>query len=320
MPDTHPTALEYPITVTDVAKLTGCTVEFVTQVTGETGDFDGLRYRKLEGDEERAVISEIEKALGEDRLNRAGSHAIERWEHGWSEVLREIETHGFSAEALTPQYFRHDILRYNGGYIRASAPGFEYRFYEILRRVLFSRYLTNYARIVEFGCGTGSNLHLLHQMFPLHQFIGCDWARPSQKIIRRLATETGGDIHANRFDMFTLEGRDEIEIDGATAIITMHALEQLGDGFGPFLDYLIAARPGISFHLEPIAEFYDPHLPFDENALEYHNKRKYLSGFLTRIHELEDNGKLEILEAKRLGFGSMYQEAYSLIVWRPAGV
>ena len=64
MPDTHPTALEYPITVTDIAKLTGCTVEFVTQVTGETGDIVGLRYRKLEGDEERAVISEIEKALG----------------------------------------------------------------------------------------------------------------------------------------------------------------------------------------------------------------------------------------------------------------
>jgi hypothetical protein len=49
----------------------------------------------------------------------------------------------------------------------------------------------------------------------------------------------------------------------------------------------------------------------------YHRKRGYLSGFLPRLKSLEAEGRITILEAKRMFFGSLYHEGYSFVVWRP---
>jgi hypothetical protein len=100
-------------------------------------------------------------------------------------------------------------------------------------------------------------------------------------------------------------------------VITLHAMEQLGGGFAPMLDYLLSVRPGICLHLEPIAELYDPALLFDWLALRYHEKRNYLSGFLTALRAREAEGALTIHEVRRLRFGSVFHEGYSLVVWTP---
>ena len=117
--------------------------------------------------------------------------------------------------------------------------------------------------------------------------------------------------------MFTLDGNENINITNFTAVVTLHAMEQLGDNFGPFLDMLISNRPAVCIHLEPIIEFYDTTLEFDLYAVNYHNKRNYLSGFLNKLHNYEKVGDIEIIQSHRSGFGSTFQEAYSIIVWRP---
>ncbi len=38
--------------------------------------------------------------------------------------------------------------------------------------------------------------------------------------------------------------------------------------------------------------------------------------FLTRLKELEKEGRLEILKAQRIFFGSLYHDGYFLVVWR----
>ena len=68
-------------------------------------------------------------------------------------------------------------------------------------------------------------------------------------------------------------------------------------------------------HLEPIKEFYEDNL-FDTLAKNYHKKRNYLGNFLTDIRQLELEGKAEILEELRIGFGDRYHEAYGLIIWK----
>lgn len=224
---------------------------------------------------------------------------------------------GLSLDTLAPQYFRHRILRYLGAYIEAREAAFEYTLYVALRRVLFARYLSGYDRIIEFGSGTGTSLLMLALMYPGVHLTGCDWARPSQELAALVAVETGVRVDGVNFDMATLRGKDDIGTAGGAAVITLHALEQLGTGFGGFLDYLASLEPGLCLHLEPIADFYDPAAKFDRVAFEYHNKHKYLSWFLDNLRGREKSGDLEIVAARRLGFGSTYHEAYSLIIWRP---
>ena len=96
----------------------------------------------------------------------------------------------------------------------------------------------------------------------------------------------------------------------------MHAMEQLGSAFKPFLDYILGKGPRLIFHVEPVFELYNPDKLFDELAVKYHEKRNYLKGYLPALKKLEREGKIEILEIRRLFFGSLFHEGYSLIAWK----
>ena len=170
--------------------------------------------------------------------------------------------------------------------------------------------------MIEFGCGTGVNLLQIHKKFPEIQLTGCDWAEPSQELINEINLAIGSKIKALNFNMFTLEGKEKLDFTESTAVLTFHAMEQLGKNFRPFLEMLIDNRPAICVHLEPIVEFYDTNLAFDKFAIIYHNKRNYLSGFLTILNEYVKYGKIEVIQAHRCRFGSIFQEAYSLVAWR----
>ena len=56
---------------------------------------------------------------------------------------------------------------------------------------------------------------------------------------------------------------------------------------------------------------------FDDVARRYHQRRNYLRGFLPRLRKLEAQGRAELLDVHRTGFGSFHHEGYSLVVWRP---
>ena len=94
-------------------------------------------------------------------------------------------------------------------------------------------------------------------------------------------------------------------------------MEQLGDKFGPFLEFLLRQKVHRVVHLEPIAELYDPKALLDFLALVYHRHRNYLSGYLTQLRNLEDDGKISIEVLKRIYFGSRFHEAYTMLVWKP---
>ena len=79
--------------------------------------------------------------------------------------------------------------------------------------------------------------------------------------------------------------------------MTIHALEQLGDRHGALLDWLIAARPSVVLHYEPILEFYDRANLLDYLALWYSERRRYLTGFWTALAARRDAGRIEVLAA-----------------------
>lgn len=100
-----------------------------------------------------------------------------------------------------------------------------------------------------------------------------------------------------------------MEIPGA--VVTFHALEQLGKNFRPFLNFLLEAKPKVIIHVEPLIELYEDNL-LDYLAVQYHRKRGYLEGYLEAVI----NSGAEILELKRNHFGSLYHDAYSVLVWK----
>ena len=283
-----------------------------------------IRYRELTPTEDAQLRGRVAEHLTTAEPPAAGAQAQARWEAGWAEVLDRVRSLVPAPENLKPQYIRHRMMRLNGRYIRAENADFEYRVHEAIKAALFDKYLSGVERIMEIGCGTGQNLASLDRQFSGIELIGLDWARPALELVELIAAQRTNPqgtnpMSAQSFNMLTQEGAEEISITPQTALITLHSLEQLGTGFGPLLNYMLGHKPALCLHLEPIHEFYDPDSEFDRAAIDYHHKRNYLIGFHNALVEHEEAGDLSIKEARRLNFGSTYHEAYSLIIWRPAG-
>lgn len=173
-----------------------------------------------------------------------------------------------------------------------------------LRAELFAKYLRDVDEVSEFGCGAGHNLAAVP--LGVTKLRGFDWSAQAVEQCRRRG------IEAQVFDMFAPD--PNVTLHGA--VFTIHALEQLGRDFRPFLEFLLVRKPKIVLHIEPIEELYDEMDLQDFLALSYHRRRGYLSGFLPALQNLEKQSEIEILEARRSDFSGAYHNAYSVIVWR----
>ncbi|MGO9117090.1 MAG: hypothetical protein ACLQPD_05700 [Desulfomonilaceae bacterium] len=246
---------------------------------------------------------------------RSRDENLEAFEKGWTQNLEEALIRGGTRESLRPRYFRETkYLRYDRTLIVSENLQLEYDLFVLARMAIFSKYLQKHPVIYEFGCGSCANLLMLAELFPDKHLVGLDWSNASQDIANFLARKGKLRIRGEHFDFF--HPRSEFVLESGAAVLTIHALEQLGDRFGPWLDLLMQTKPSIVVNYEPVLEFYDPNNLWDFLALLYSRKRGYLSGYLPTLQRLADEGQVEILEARRPYLGGVVHEA-SLIVWRP---
>jgi hypothetical protein len=306
------------LTADDFAQLTGVAGVSAKRILKRYPVAD-LRYRELAEDERERAEAEVEDVINNRALRTVGGDDPTVWERGWGEVAASVKDRQITIEALRPQYFRGEpVCRLNGRYVRALAPGFEYDAGLILRRIVFDAFLGEFEKVIEIGCGTGINLLLLMEQFPGISLVGCDWAQASCDILSAMARQTGQAIKGHVFNMLTGTGWDGEDIDGRSAVVTVHAMEQLGAHWQPFLQFLQRRAPALCLHIEPLLELYDAESAFDDRARRYHLKRNYLNGFHAHIGELARAGKASILASRRVRFGGFYHEAYSILAWRPA--
>lgn len=279
-----------------------------------------LCFRELDSHETAQIVADVERTLLDESLRHSGDDDPSVWVRGWGEVAERLKGAPITLDTLRPQYFRGEpTCRLFGRYIRPIAPDFEYYVGLALRRIIFQEFLSDYATIAEIGCGTGINLLLLAEQFPAAQLIGADWASVCCDILAQMSTQLKRPIRCEVFNMLTATGWDGHGIDQRTACLTVHAMEQLGAGWQAFADFLVARRPGLCVHIEPLVELYDDAGAFDDRARRYHLKRGYLRGFHPHILAECREGKAELVSSRRIAFGGLFHEAYSVLVWRPRG-
>jgi hypothetical protein len=278
-------------------------------------DSTDARCHAASRQERDQYILEILELIRSPRIDRTVDENRAAWERGWQESLEEARASSFKPEALRPKYFRGNrFLRWQGDLVVSDNPQIEYDLFVLARRLLFGSFLPGIRTIYEIGSGSGNNLWLLSELFPDARIVGLDWVAPAVQLATELGLATGRQIAGRHFDMRSPD-RTFTPEPGA-AVVTVHALEQLGDEHGPLIDWLAAARPAVVLHYEPILEFYDRTNVLDYLALWYSQRRRYLSGFWTEIAARREAGRIEVLDARRPRLGGVYHEA-SVIVWRP---
>lgn len=311
-------ALDHIVSKEHVAGKFDMSVSELDSLLGSAA-WPNLNYRIMQDQERDDVMLGILQRIDEGKMRVVGGDDNAVWIKGWGEILEHVEKNGFSPDILRPQYFdHHRIMRFDGEYIDGGDANFVYEYDQLLRRLTLSKYLKGQTKVVELGCGTGTSQLMLADILPEAELIASDWSPPSQGIVNAIADYKKRKIKPVCFNMLTLEGWDELEIDSQSAILTVHALEQLGGNCGALMEKLLAAKPKLCVHLEPVEEFYeDDKTLFDYLGQKFHTTRNYLQGWLSALIQHEQAGKVEIIDTRRLAFGDRYHEAYNVICWKP---
>ena len=304
------------VTLEDLAQSFGTTVDDIPEDCKSLVDKTDLHYRRLSSKERDKLMLSILRTIEEDGLVASGQERLPQWERGWTENLQRFVDSNYKLEALIPKYIKtSQPVRLEHEYIMPCEANFEFYFTEAFRLWLFEKYLRAVDTIYEFGCGTGYNLTVLTKLFPNKKLYGLDWSEASQRILYEIVRVYGYNIEARPFNFYSPD--EGLEIVGSSAIITFAALEQVGNNYEPFLQYILKQSPVVCVNVEPLCELYDDGNLVDYLAIRYHKKRNYLNGYLSRLKELESGGEIEIVKVQRLRFGNLYHEAYSYVVWKP---
>jgi len=274
-----------------------------------------FRFKELSLDESKLLSTEVSQRI-EKGFTAVGPERIRIWADAWTEVRDRFVSNNFDLAELEPQFVgasRH--LRWKGRYILPDRKGFELDFFKCLRNYLFHRYLVGFGRIVELGSGSGFNVIECAKLFPDVDVVGVDWSQAAVDILNHYQKWSGLRLMGELFDFFAPAG--SILCTPNTAVMTFCAFEQVGDRYMNILDFMLKSKVRRVVHVEPTLEYYNPGLSFDALAIKYHEHRKYLTGYFSRLFELERGGVIRILDTQRTGFGSLYNECYTFHVWEP---
>jgi len=302
------------VSLAQFAGMVGVGVGEIPTSIAEALRSEPLLYRRLATPERDTVLQQLLEQLLSPELPPVGKHRQVVWEQGWSETLDEFVAAGYDVGKLIPKYTRlGEAIRFGGDYAQPRDADFEVRLSRYQRQVLFQKYFRDCANVYEFGCGTGLNLVYLAKTLPKARVVGLDWVHSSRKLVEAIARRHPS-VDFRHFDFFSVE---PFGLGAASGACTVTALEQVGEDFKPFLEFLIEARPQIVLHIEPVEEMYDAGNLFGYIGRAYHRKRRYLSGFLGELERLESAGRIRILQKHQTGFGIQRHDPFSLIAWRP---
>lgn len=278
---------------------------------------DPINIRTADPIERYQAIIKIVMSLLDTPHSLAGATREKEWEFGWLENYQEFNnTHDI--KSLIPKYYgKYPFLRLQGDIQIALSKDAEYNSARMLMHYIYERFLAPSENIIELGCGTGHHLYQLADIDSSKTFYGLDWSLSSQKILGLYQQlHSSQRITAKNIDFFS-PPIDSHYLPHDSAIYTFAALEQIGAEHEKIIEFIIAARPRVVVHLEPIAELMNQDILLEYLSAKYFLKRNYLSGFLSNLLRKQDQGKVKVHFQEKTGVGSLLIEGYSLIVWSP---
>lgn len=276
-----------------------------------------FEYDEFSDFERDELLNLIINTLLDPNTVKSGPHRKDNWESGWGENLDGISEDQANIESIIPKYFnKYGAIRWKGRFIKPLSEKFEYQSLGVILDWLFDKYFRDVDYIYEFGCGPAYNLLRARKVNKDAQLWGLDWANSSQGIIKKIV-ENGIDSHikGHNFDYFNPDLNFSVKEN--SVVYTVASLEQVGDKWTKFIDYIIDKKPKLCIHVEPIAEMLDEDILIDNLSIRYFKKRGYLEGFLDGLKKLESEGKLKIHDTKRTHIGSLFIEGYSVVIWSP---
>jgi len=309
---------DYTLTfgIEEFASSFGCAPETFSAGLCKTIEVLNFNYRKPTFEENENLILEALLKIESDTQVIGADERSEVWFNGWQENLQMYRDSGFDDASLTPKFVRAgNPVRLNKKFVFPEDSNFELNFIEVYRQWFIETYLKDVNNVYEFGCGTGFNLLHVNRVFPDKNLFGSDFVQSSVDLVNELSKQKGIPLIGDLFDM--LKPDFDYNLPSKSGVYTFGSLEQLASNLDPMFEFLLSKEIDVCIHTEPAIELYEDDSVVDYLGKKFQGKRGYTSGLIAKLRELEADGKIEILQLKRLYFGSFFMEGYNLMVWKP---
>lgn len=277
---------------------------------------ENLSYNYLNKKEYNKYFKKIITSLIKKNIKKSGKQYKNKWEKGWYENYYKFKkTYNFSD--LIPKYFfKERVSRIGNNLIKTRSKYFDYKILNLITSYIFEKYLKNEKKIIEFGCGTGHNLLNLNNYNNKAKLYGLDWASSSQKILKLISAKYPN-IQGYKFDYFNPKLNNNLNLPkNKWCCYTVASLEQIGNNFKKYMNFLRKYKPRLVVNIEPINELMNRDLILDYLSVKYSQKRNYLDGYFSYLKVLEKKKILKFLEIKKSYFGSLYINGYSILAWK----
>ena len=237
------------------------------------------------------------------------------WQDDWFNVLQNLRTNNDNVKSIIrPKWFRESaFVNIQNCLSLTETPYVDWEYQLITRQMLFYTHLKDIENICEFGSGSGANFYLINEILQDKNFILSDISVTSLKIIEELKRKLNRNnlIYSN----IDIEQDIDLQLPDNTAVITTSVLEQIGDNYKNFINFILKEKPQIVINVEPIVELLDSKNGFDNVMNLYCEKRKYLAGYLTELEKLEKQKKIKIIMKKRTMVSGTFIEN-SVLIWK----
>ena len=237
------------------------------------------------------------------------------WQDDWFSVLQNLQTNNDNVKSIIrPKWFRESaFVNIQNCLSLTETPYVDWEYQLITRQMLFYTHLRDIENICEFGSGSGTNFYLINEILQNKNFILSDISVTSLKIIEELKRK----LNRNNltYSNIDIEQDIDLQLPDNTAVITTSVLEQIGDNYKNFINFILKEKPQIVINVEPIVELLDSKNGFDNVMNLYCEKRKYLAGYLTELEKLEKQKKIKIIMKKRTMVSGTFIEN-SVLIWK----
>ena len=237
------------------------------------------------------------------------------WQDDWFNVLHNLQTNDDNVKSIIrPKWFRESaFVNIQNCLSLTKTPYVDWEYQLITRQMLFYTHLKDIENICEFGSGSGTNFYLINEILQDKSFILSDISVTSLKIIEELKRK----LNRNNltYSNIDIEQDIDLQLPDNTAVITTSVLEQIGDNYKNFINFILKEKPQIVINVEPIVELLHSKDGFDNVMNLYCEKRKYLAGYLTELEKLEKQKKIKIIMKKRTMVSGTFIEN-SVLIWK----
>jgi hypothetical protein len=272
-------------------------------------------YKECSQEERDEIINQVIDKIKNDEQEIGSPIRTDIWTKGWGENLTAFnENH--SEEAFTPKFIRpSEVIRLNGDFVKPKDFNFERNFSYVIRSYICENYLIPYKNIHEFGSGSGFHLIPITRRFPDKNIFGSDFVQTAVDLINNVAKHYDYNLSASLFNL--IQPNSNYKIPESSVVCTFGAIEQIASKFDNFLDFLLERKPELCIHIEPAVEMYDDKNLVYSLAIKFHRKRGYSEGMIPKLEAMDKSGKIKLLKIKRLNFGGLMFEGFTLMIWKP---